>query len=58
MANSRFYDERKRVNNLFAATIIATFLSQPFDVLFVKTASQRSFKYENFLQIPKQIVSE
>jgi hypothetical protein len=58
LANSRFYDERKRVNNLFASTIIATIISQPFDVCFVKTASQRSTKYTNILQIPGQIVRE
>lgn len=58
MANSRFYDERKRMNNLFFASILATIISQPFDVLFVKTASQRMIKYMNILEIPKQIVSE
>lgn len=54
--NARFYDERKRVNTLFISSIIATLISQPFDVCFVKTASQRSLKYSNILKIPAQIV--
>lgn len=53
LTNSQFFDERKRVNNLFIATIISTLISQPFDVCFVKTASQRSFKYQKIWQIPK-----
>lgn len=55
LTNYRFYDERKRVNNLFFATIIATLISQPFDVCFVKIASQRSLKYENPLKVAGQI---
>lgn len=55
LSNSRFYDERKRVNNLFISSIAATLISQPFDVCFVKAASQRSLKYSNILKIPGQI---
>lgn len=55
LASSRVYDESKRVNNLFAAVIVATIISQPFDVMFVKTASQRSLKFENIFKIPGQI---
>lgn len=57
LSSSRFYDERKRINNVFLAVIIATVISQPFDVCFVKTASQRSLKYENVFKIPKQILT-
>lgn len=55
LANSRFYDERKRVNNLFFAVIISTLISQPFDVCFVKIASQRTLVYENIFKTPFQI---
>lgn len=56
LANSRFYDERKRVNNLFLSTIIATVISHPFDVCFVKAASQRIYNYTGILETPKQII--
>lgn len=58
LTNSRFFDERKRINNLFISVIAATIISQPFDVCFVKAASQRSLKYENIFTIPKQIFTE
>jgi hypothetical protein len=41
---------------MFAATILSTVVSQPFEVCFVKAASQRSLKYENIIKIPSQIV--
>lgn len=58
LSNSRFYDERKRVNNLFTAVIVATIISQPLEVCFVKAASQRSLKFENVFKIPGQIYRE
>lgn len=30
MATSRFFDQRKRVNNIFLSVILATIVSQPF----------------------------
>lgn len=58
MANSRFFDERKRVNNIFISVIAATIMSQPFEVCFVKAASQRELVYSNILKIPGQIIKE
>lgn len=58
LANSKFYDERTRVNNLFLSVIAATIVSQPFEVCFVKAASQRSFKYDGVLSIPGKIFRE
>jgi hypothetical protein len=56
LSSTRFYDERKRINSMFAAAILSTVVSQPFEVCFVKAASQRSLKYENIIKIPSQIV--
>ncbi len=58
LTTTRFFDQRKRVNNLFFATIVATLISQPFDVCFVKIASQRTLKYENPLKVAGQIWRE
>lgn len=43
------------MNNLFFAVIVSTIISQPFDVCFVKIASQRSLVYENIFKVPFQI---
>lgn len=58
MSTSKFYDERKRVNNIFISVILATLVSQPFEVCFVKAASQRSLKYRTLVDLPKQIIKE
>lgn len=41
LATSQFKDEVKRFNFLFTSVIVATIISQPFEVCFVKVASQR-----------------
>ena len=33
-------------------------ISQPFEVCFIKTASQRSLRYTNILKIPFEIIKE
>lgn len=43
---------------MFFSTIIATLISQPLDVCFVKIASQRQLKYTNVLKIPMDIIKE
>jgi hypothetical protein len=55
--NNKF-DEGRKLNNMFFATILATIISQPLEVCFVKVASQRQKKYTNLFTIPIEIVKE
>ena len=58
LANSKFYDERIRINNVFFSVVVATFISQPLEVCFIKAASQRSLKYDKVLFLPAKIAKE
>lgn len=58
LTNAKFYDERTKVNNIFMSAIAATIVSQPFEVCFIKAASQRSLKYRSVLEIPGKIIRE
>lgn len=46
------FDEGVRLNNMFGSVIISTLISQPFEVIFTKIASQRQLKYTNILKLP------
>lgn len=56
LSNPKTYDERIRINIIFLSVIVSTLISQPFEVLFVKAASQRIFHYNKILQMPAQIM--
>ena len=58
LTNSKFFDERIKINNIFISIIAATIVSQPFEVCFIKVASQRSLKYTNFFKTPLTIMKE
>ena len=46
------FDHSTRVNNMFISVIGATLISHPFEVVFIKIASQRQLKYTNFFKTP------
>jgi hypothetical protein len=56
--NVSFADRRKDVNYLFMTIIISTLISQPFEVCYIKMASQRSYHYRNPIQAVRQIWKE
>lgn len=52
------FDQGGKINHMFVSTIIATIISQPLEVIFVKIASQRQLKYTNLFKTPVEIVKE
>lgn len=50
-------NERNKYNIFFAAGILSTIISHPFDVIFTKLASQRTLKYKG-LSTPLIIFKE
>lgn len=43
---------------MFVSVIASTILSQPLEVCFIKTASQRQLKYTNLIRTAIEIVKE
>lgn len=52
------FDEGRKLNNMFFSTVLATFISQPLEVCFIKIASQRQKRYTNLFTIPIDIIKE
>ena len=53
-----YIKKHNETSGLLGICMLATFLSNPFDVLVTKLASQRYIKYENPVQAVKMVIKE
>lgn len=50
------FDNETKLNNMFFSVIGSTIISQPLEVCFIKTASQRQLKYGNLISTAVNVV--